>query len=141
MKTLKLSFIFSVVLMAQAVAQDTVSGTFKIRSGQVNPGQVFIVAEVMPEFPGGETALLRYLSTVRYPAKAMEEDISGIVYVTFIVDQVGAVTDITISKGANVLLDEAVLEHIRNMPAWTPGRQNNVPVKVQLTIPVKFLLQ
>lgn len=126
--------------------QDTISettGTFKVRKpvyDSFETAQVFTVVEQMPVFPGGDNALRRVLASIPYPQAAIERDIEGIVYVKFIVDETGQVTDATIMKGADRLLNEAALNFVWTMPRWTPGRQNGVPVKVALSLPVNFKL-
>ncbi len=99
-------------------------------------------AEIMPEFPGGEEAFIKYLSkNVKYPAFARENNISGIVYIDFVIDKDGKPTNVKIKRGVNKSLDEEAMRVIRNMPSWAPGKQNGQTVKVQYTIPVSFKLQ
>lgn len=138
MKTLRLSLVLTMALAAQAIAQDTVTGTFTIRSVQ---DTVYTSVDTMPQFPGGDQAFMRYFNTVSYPKKAMEDDIEGTVYARFIVNEIGEVSDIKIAKGAHPILDEATLEHIRRMPSFNPGIKNGIPVKVQYIVPMKFSLQ
>ncbi|TVR78629.1 MAG: energy transducer TonB [Chitinophagaceae bacterium] len=102
--------------------------------------EIFTIVEDMPEFPGGEAALMRYLASIPYPPIARENDIEGSVFIRFIIDRDGRVIDAEVVRGADRLLNEAALRHIRNMPNWSPGRQRGQPVRVQYTVPIRFRL-
>jgi TonB family protein len=102
---------------------------------------VYTVVEQMPEFPGGESALVKYLSRIEYPSEAKENDIEGSVYIRFVVGKSGEVKDVEIAKGSNLLLNNAALRHVKEMPSWKPGKQNGKEVNVQYIVPIKFVLQ
>lgn len=99
---------------------------------------VFTIVEEMPEFPGGEKAMLEYLSTIIYPQEAKEKGIEGIVYVRLMIQPDGSVDEVSIARGSDELLNQAALNHVKQMPAWQPGRQNGKAVKVQYIVPIKF---
>ncbi len=102
----------------------------------------FRVVEKMPEFPGGNEALYAYLySKASYTQMAKEANIQGTVYVGFIVEKDGTVTTVTLERGIGGGLDEIVLEAVRNMPDWSPGKQRGIPVRVMMVVPFKFKLQ
>jgi protein TonB len=102
---------------------------------------IFLVVETMPEFPGGEEALNTYLAdSLRYPAVAIEMAIQGRVFVTFVVEKDGSISDARILRGIGGGCDEEALRVIQNMPKWNPGRQRGKPVRVQYNLPVKFRL-
>ncbi len=102
----------------------------------------FLIVEEMPEFPGGEKAMYRYLSThTDYPDKAKEVGIDGIVYVSFIVEKDGSLTDIKVLRSPNQLLSDEAVRVISEMPRWKPGKQRTKPVRVSYNIPIKFSLQ
>lgn len=104
--------------------------------------EIFISVEEMPEFPGGEKALLNYLAThVKYPVIAQENGIQGKVYISFIIDENGDVKNATLLRGVDKSLDNEALRVIRSMPKWKPGKQRGNPVKVQFTGPIVFELQ
>lgn len=105
--------------------------------------QVFLIVEDMPTFQGGTIENFRnYIqSTVKYPALAMENSISGTVYVSFVVNRRGEVSNITIVRGVDPSLDEAVIGALKQAPKWEPGKQRGKPVNVSFSIPVKFILQ
>ncbi len=105
-------------------------------------GEIFIIVEEMPEFPGGQQALTEYLaSSIRYPVIAQENGIQGRVYIQFVVNQDGAVTNATILRGVDPSLDREALRVVEAMPKWKPGRQRNRPVRVSYTVPINFVLQ
>lgn len=98
--------------------------------------------EQMPEFPGGDRALLRYLSTsIVYPRIAQENDIQGQVVVRFVVMPNGSVGEVEIVKGVDRTLDEEAIRVVKAMPKWTPGRQNGVAVRVYYVAPLQFKLE
>jgi periplasmic protein TonB len=104
--------------------------------------QIFMVVESMPEFPGGEAALHQYLAeNIKYPQMAKESGIQGRVFVTFVVERNGKVTDVKVLRGIGGGCDEEAIRVVQNMPSWTPGKQRGKPVRVQFNLPVKFTLQ
>jgi protein TonB len=105
--------------------------------------QVFLIVEDMPTFQGGTIENFRnYIQqTVKYPALAMENSISGTVYVSFVVNRRGEVSNINIVRGVDPSLDEAVISALKTAPKWEPGKQRGKPVNVSFSIPVKFILQ
>ncbi len=104
--------------------------------------QIFAVVEAMPEYPGGEIARMKYLAdNIKYPTMARESGIQGRVYVTFVVERDGSVTDVRVLRGIGGGCDEEAIRVVTNMPKWIPGRQRNKPVRVQFNLPVRFTLQ
>ena len=98
--------------------------------------------EVMPQFPGGEGELFKFLrNNVKYPRNARENGISGKVYVSYIIDKDGGLRDIKIMKGVSQDLDEEAMRVIKLMPKWIPGIQDGIPVQVQYNMPINFMLQ
>ena len=110
-------------------------------TGEVEVSDVFDVVEVMPQFPGGATALMQYLSqNIRYPKEAMESDTQGRVIVTFVVCKDGSICDAKVVKSVSPALDAEGLRVISSMPNWTPGTQSGKPVNVKYTVPISFRL-
>ena len=108
----------------------------------VSEVEIFRVVEDMPVFPGGLEALYRYLSeNIKYPMMAKEAGISGKVYLTFVVERDGSITDVQVIRGIGGGCDEEAQRVIEKMPRWTPGKQRNIPVRVQFVLDVKFTLQ
>jgi len=98
--------------------------------------------EIMPEFPGGELALRKYLMiSVKYPEIARENGIQGKVYVKFIVNTDGSISNVLIDRGVDSSLDKEALRVVRNMPKWIPGQQDGIKVRVSYIVPINFILQ
>ena len=109
--------------------------------GDEGTDQVFTVVEQMPEFPGGEVALLKYLGSIPYPPIAKENDIEGSVYIRFVIEKSGTVSTVEVAKGSDIILNEAAVAHVKKMPPWKAGKQNGKEVKVQYIVPIKLILQ
>lgn len=99
----------------------------------------FIHVEVMPEFAGGTEALRRYLQrNLHYPKEALHNGVSGKVFITFVVNADGSISNVEVLKGLGAGTDEEAARVVRAMPAWKPGRQNNHAVTVRYTLPITF---
>ncbi len=104
--------------------------------------EVFVVVEEMPEFPGGQEAMMAWImNNVRYPAEASAQNVSGLVRVSFIVRANGKVSDVIVESSAHPLLDAEAVRVIKSMPDWKPGTQHGKPVEVGFTVPVEFLMK
>lgn len=102
----------------------------------------FTVVEQQPEFPGGDAALMKYLSeNTIYPATARETGISGTVYITFVIETDGSVSSIGILRKVDGGCTEEAIRVVSEMPRWTPGKQRGKPVRVRMNLPVKFILR
>ncbi len=109
---------------------------------QVVSDQVFTVVEVMPEFPGGQGELLKFLAkTIKYPVIAQENGIQGRVTASFIIEKDGSIRDIEVIRGVDPSLDMEAVRVLSAMPRWTPGKQRGQDVAVKYTVPVTFRLQ
>ena len=94
-----------------------------------------------PRFKGGEQRRIRYLiNNINYPRKAREMNISGIVYLTFLVRVNGKVTDVEVLRGVHPLLDEEAIRVVKKMPPWKPGKQDGKPMNTRFNMPIKFTL-
>jgi len=103
--------------------------------------EFFMVVENMPEFPGGDLGLMKYIQkNVRYPAIAKEYNITGKVYISFIVDKQGSVTNVKVVRGVDKNLDEEAVRVVKSLPKYKPGKQRGKPVRVMFTIPINFTL-
>ena len=104
---------------------------------------VFVVVESMPEFPGGQQALFKYLSeNVKYPVIAQENGIQGRVICQFVVNKDGSIVDVEVVRsGGDASLDKEAVRVIKSMPKWKPGKQRGKAVRVKYTVPVNFKLQ
>ena len=118
----------------------------KSQSSKVNPEQpqeiVFMEVEQMPEFPGGQLELRKFIAgSVKYPVEAMKNRIQGKVFVSFIIGKDGSVKNVKIVRGADPLLDAEGIRVVKSMPKWIPGKQKGKEVNVQYTIPINFALK
>lgn len=108
----------------------------------VEKEKVYIFVEMMPEFPGGEDALNKFLrNNTHYPTMASESGISGTVFVKFVVDKSGVIGNVTIEgarKGGG--LEEEAMRVVKKMPKWKPGKQNGETVAVYFNLPIRFTL-
>ena len=104
---------------------------------------IFMVVETMPEFPGGQQALFKYLAeNVKYPVIAQENGIQGRVICQFVVNKDGSIVDVVaVRSSGEPSLDKEAIRVIKSMPKWKPGKQRGKPVRVKYTVPVNFRLQ
>lgn len=103
--------------------------------------EVFYVVDEMPEFPGGDAALRKYIvGVVKYPELAHENGIQGKVFVNFVVTKSGNIANAKIAKGVDPILDKEALRVINSLPVWKPGKQNGQAVNVSYTVPINFTL-
>jgi len=103
--------------------------------------EVFKAVEINPEYPGGEGAFGKFLQkNINYPILAKENNIQGKVYLQFIVERDGSLTDIAIVREPGSGLGDEAKRVLKMSPHWKPGIQNGKPVRVQYTIPVNFTL-
>ena len=103
--------------------------------------EVFVVVEEQAEFPGGLDSMYAYIQkNLVYPEKAKAEGIEGRVFVSFIIEKDGSISNILIKRAIGGGCEEAVVEMIKNMPKWNPGKQKGKPVRFQFTLPIKFEL-
>ena len=106
-----------------------------------NRDDTFIVVEQMPEYPGGQAAMMKYISSsLIYPESAADKEIEGKVLVSFVVDKTGKVGDVKIKKSVNKDLDKEAIRVVKGMPLWKPGMQAGVPQNVQFYLPIMFKL-
>lgn len=102
----------------------------------------FEYVEKMPEFPKGENELMKYIANhIKYPKKAIEKNTSGRVYIEFVIDTTGDITNVKVSRGLGDGCDEEALRVIAGMPKWKAGEQNGKKVKVSYIIPINFALE
>ena len=147
-------------------SKNSLDGDVKV-SFTIDESQVFTVVDESPEFSQGQTALFRWLGeNIRYPAVSRENGIQGTVYIGFIVEKDGAITDITVKRGVKGIvrdtvtimevngikgnkyveredhsLDNEAKRVIAAMPKWKPGKKEGQPVRVAYTLPIKFKLE
>lgn len=104
--------------------------------------EVFMVAEQMPEFPGGMKEMLKFLQeNVKYPENAMKNNVQGRVIVQFVIEKDGTPTEFKVLRSVDPDLDAEALRVMKAMPKWKPGMQKGQVVRVKFTVPVSFKLQ
>ena len=105
-------------------------------------GKIYEVVEQMPRFPGGDAALMQFLSkNIKYPKEAENAKQEGRVIANFVVEEDGSVSNVKVVHGVAPLLDAEALRVLGLMPRWEPGQQNGKPVRVKYTVPITFRLQ
>ncbi|MDP6909251.1 MAG: energy transducer TonB [Flavobacteriales bacterium] len=130
-----------VEIMDVEADQETVIEEVEIVEEESNEPDFFTIVEDMPAFPGGDAALLKYIAeNVEYPAIAKENGITGVVYVSYIVDRDGSIKDVKVVRGADPFLDKEAKRVVKTLKGYKPGKQRGKPVPVQFTIPIRFVL-
>ena len=137
-------------MLMNAQVQDSVRSSDKMQTISVDTDknesaiiddEVFLVVEVAPEYTGGEDALIKYLSeNILYPQVARESNIQGTVYVSFIIEKNGEVSNTKVMRGIGGGCDEEAVRVVKGMPNWIPGTQRGKPVRVQFNLPIRFVL-
>ncbi|MDD3321030.1 MAG: TonB family protein [Paludibacter sp.] len=104
--------------------------------------KVWDVIEQMPQFPGGDDELMKFLSSnIKYPVVAQENGIEGRVILQFVVSKIGVISDVVVVRSLDPSCDKEAVRVVKMLPNWIPGKQNGVNVNVKYTLPVSFKLQ
>ena len=135
---------FSFAVSNSVIAQDTVIKEVKSEAKVIKlleDEYRFTIVEQMPEFPGGQDAMFKFLGeNIKYPKEARKQGISGRVFVTFVVEADGEITNIEMLREIGGGCDEEAMRVVSIMPTWEPGYQRGVPVRVGFNLPIKFSL-
>jgi len=139
-----------------AAIQDVINIDIEVRPDQPAPAYVPVIPEVepepieekiftfveeYPEFPGGDKALREFiLNNLNYPEIARKTGITGTVYVQFVVEKDGSISDVKVVRGIGGGCDEEAVRVVKSMPKWKPGKQRGQPVRVYFTLPIEFKL-
>ena len=111
-------------------------------TSQESQEKVYDVVEVMPSFPGGQSALMQYLgNNIQYPVEAQENGVQGRVIISFVVENDGGISHVKVAKSADPALDREAMRVVETMPKWIPGKQNGECVRVRYSVPVVFRLK
>ncbi len=141
---MKKLILFLVVVLLSAFnisAQNSEVTDIKVDMKPVQGDDVFTIVENMPEFPGGIEGMMKYFrENIKYPAEAKETGVSGKVFINFIVDTAGNITNAKVIRGVNEPINAEALRVVNAMPAWKPGTQKGKAVKVSYNIPINFTL-
>lgn len=104
--------------------------------------KVHSIVEVMPTFPGGEAALLKYVnSNIKYPSISQEQDVQGVVLLRFVVLEDGRVGDVVVQKSLDKHCDAEAIRVVKTLPRFIPGKQQGKAVRVWFTLPIRFVIQ
>lgn len=114
----------------------------EIEEEEIVEEEVFLSVEENPEFPGGPAKLLEYVQkNLKYPMMARESDIQGRVFVGFVVEKDGSISNVRVLRGIGGGCDEEAVRVVQSLPKFKPGKQRGNPVRVQYTLPIVFKLQ
>ena len=139
-----LAVVPAIALALLAFANPEVSTAVSAASANSNNdnGKIYKSVEQMPQFPGGEVALMKYLmENVSYPAEAAKNKIQGRVVVQFVVEADGHIGEVKVARSVDKELDEEAVRVIKSLPDFTPGYQDGKPVAVWYTVPVSFMIR
>lgn len=127
---------------ANSAQQDYVAPVIEEKEEEKEEKTIFIAVEYMPEYPGGETELYKYLgNSINYPEQARNLGLQGKVYVTFVVERDGSIANPKVLRDIGGGCGEEALRVVRSMPKWKPGKQHGKNVRVQYNLPVLFQLE
>ncbi len=141
--SIALTVFFTLSVSNTILAQDREAQVQRKAAGQEQKDEdpVFVVVEEMPTFKGGNDELYNYMaSNIKYPEEAKKDGITGITYITFVVEKDGSVSNAKVLRGFNDACDQEALRVVEAMPDWNPGKQKGQPVRVQFNLPIKFNL-
>jgi protein TonB len=122
---------------------EIIAATPEVEEEEEEEEEVFMIVENMPEFPGGQQAMMKYIAeNIKYPVIAQENGIQGRVICQFVVEKDGSISNIQVVRtSGDASLDKEAVRVIGTMPRWKPGKQRGKPVRVTFTLPVSFRLQ
>ena len=104
--------------------------------------EIFVVVEEQPEFPGGNTAMMKFLSdNIKYPVIAQENGIQGRVITNFVVERDGSITDVQVVRGVDPSLDREAIRVVKSMPKWKAAKMTGRSVKCYFNLPISFKIQ
>jgi protein TonB len=129
-------------IMDMEVDDNTEVEIMEMPEEEIGEEEIFTIVEKMPEFPGGTEAMYKYLSrNTSYPSMASDAGIQGVVYVTFVIEKTGKITDVRVLRGIGGGCDQEAVRVVKSMKSWTPGKQRGKPVRVQFNLPYRFTLE
>ena len=126
------------IIIASLILNSFISSSFSQNTDSTEQ-EPLVFAEQMPEFIGGDDALMAFLQkNIKYPAKALKNNIQGVVMINFVVHTDGSIRKANVTKGIGGGCDEEALRVIKKMPKWKPGRQGGKNVPVYFDVPINF---
>jgi len=138
----KHGIVIIILLLLNLSALKTIRAqTTELIYGDIGSDTIYSVCDKMPEFPGGELGLRKYIAqNVQYPMKAREQNITGMVYIKFVITRQGNVEQVMVENGVHPLLDNEGIRVIKSLPRWKPGELDGTKVEVWYTVPINFEL-
>lgn len=141
----KIAFVFvSLLLPLLAAAQNVKDTTQVAPPTTISPEdnyEIFVVIDEDASFPGGEKARIKFISeNLKYPIDARKKNIEGTVYIAFVIEKDGSISNAKILRDIGGGLGEEALRVVKMMPKWIPGKNKGEPVQVKFSMPVKFVL-
>lgn len=132
----------SATLKSYAYLSENAIQTQENKSNNIDTRKVFTVVEKQPEFPGGIKSMYKFLGdNIKYPEAASKANVSGRVFLSFVVSETGEVSDIMVLKGLGFGCDAEAIRVLKAFPKWSPGKQNGIPVNVRYNLPINFELE
>lgn len=136
MNSLKTIFLISLSLFCLASAQANQTAVFNTPN---NDTTIYTVVDELPQFPGGDSAMVAYITNnVHYPKTEKEKGIQGKVFVGFVIEKDGAVSDVEIKRGISEECDAEAVRVVKGMPNWEPGKQSGIVVRTAMVLPINF---
>ncbi|MFC0875413.1 TonB family protein [Saccharicrinis sp. FJH2] len=128
-------------IVAPLISENNIDNSAATPYEQNDERQIYQIVEKMPQYPGGAKSMMEYLSmNIKYPTTAQEKGIQGRVYVNFIINTKGEVSDVKVVRGVDPALDAEAVRIVKGMPKWTPGEQRGKAVNVAYNLPINFAL-
>ncbi len=129
------------IIMKSDESVDPNATIIKQEGGLIEGTDIYATAEKMPEYPGGQGAMMTFLGeNIEYPEGCKDEGVEGTVFISFVVDTDGTITDIKPLRSPDDRLSANAMKVVGKMPAWTPGEENGKTVKVMFNLPIKYQL-
>ncbi|MBF9252820.1 energy transducer TonB [Pontibacter sp. 172403-2] len=124
-------------------AQEQKQEREEITAEKADTSEIYAFVEQMPEFKGGEAAMLEFLgSNIKYPKAAQEAGVEGLTVLSFVVEKDGSITDIRTLKSLSPETDKEAIRVVKLMSGdWKPGSQNGVPVRTKYTLPIRYTIK
>ena len=136
MKALKSLFLIlaSLMCLASAHAKQAV-----VLDAPDNDTTIYTIVDEMPQFPGGDSAMIAYIiHNVHYPQAEKEQGIQGKVFVGFVVEKDGGISNVEVKRGIGAECDAEAIRAVKGMPNWEPGKQSGVLVRTAMVLPINF---
>ncbi len=126
----------------EEVIEEYVYEAPEIEEEEIVEAEIFTVVEQMPSYPGGPAEMTKFIQqNIKYPMMARESDIQGRVFINFVVEPDGSVTNVKVMRGIGGGCDEEAIRIVNMMPKWSPGKQRCTAVRCSYTVPIVFRLQ